>query len=305
MKKKVLILTMLVAIMVFGCSRANSNFDDEYSKTSYYGGVMPMRVMMESADMSFNDAAVMHDRMRREDSGGSEAAFLNNDERKLIKRAYIRIRVENLVAADASLSDLMSKYGAYSASTEAEENSRNYSLRVPAPQYENFLAEMDGMGRLIRRSESTDDVTLHYYDLEGRLEMKRALLRTFQSYLTRARTIEEILSVEARIAELQYDIEGTGVQLRHLTNRIEYATIDLNLLGPVTATQNKNQTLAERISQLFGNFGNFLSTILVIFLGFIIFGVPIIIVILALFWVLFGRIGLMRKLWGLIGNRKT
>ncbi|MCL2441472.1 MAG: DUF4349 domain-containing protein [Treponema sp.] len=253
--------------------------------------------------MAYNDAAVMHDSIRVEESS-MEAANLSNDERKLIKRAHVRIRVENLEAADASISDMMSKYNAYAASMNAEENSRYYSLRVPSSLYDSFLAEMNGMGRMLHRSENTEDVTLRYYDLEGRLEMKRTLLRTFQSYLTRARTIEEILSVEARIAELQNDIEGTGMQLRHLSNRVDYATIDLNLVGPVAAGQTKNETFGERLKQLFGSFGSFLSTVAVIIVGIVVYGIPLMLLAALLFWVLFGRIGLLKKLWALVKGKK-
>ena len=134
--------------------------------------------------------------------------------------------------------------------------------------------------------------------------MKRELLRTFQSYLTRARNIEEILSVETRIAELQNDIEGTAVQLRYLSNRIDYATIDLNLLGPVSASQSQGLTLGERIKGLFGNFGDFLSTVAIVIIGIIIFGIPLVIICAILFWLLFGKVGLLKKLWGLVKGKK-
>jgi len=304
MKKKVLILTMLMAFFVsFSCSKADNHVEYQLARSGYSfrADASPMAV--------FNEAAVMHDSIRYEeerfDNGSSsDAVNLSNTERKLIKHAFVRIRVENLDAADVSINELMNKYNAYAASTEAEENSRYYSLRVPATQYDTFLAEMSGMGRMIRRSESTEDVTLRYYDLEGRLEMKRELLRTFQAYLTRARTIEEILSVEARIAELQNDIEGTGVQLRHLANRVDYATIDLSLQGPVAVTQKQNETLGERVKQLLSTFGIFLSTVAVVIIGLIIYGIPSLILLALLFWVLFGRIGLIRKLWALLKRKE-
>jgi len=318
MKKVLFSLTLLVAVFAISCSgRGDSaghrRYDPMYGNavsssgvagvSSPYSGRARLMTATPTAEMSFNDAAVIHDTLIAEESFSSEASNVNQDERKLIKRAYVSIRVENLETADVYVANLMNTYNSYSASTEADENSRRYSIRVPANLYDIFLDEMSGMGRLIRRSESTDDVTLRYYDLEGRLEMKRELLRTFQAYLTRARSIEEILSVEARIADLQYDIEGTAVQLRHLANRVDYATIDLYLMGPVSATQYGRETLGERILQLFGNFGGFLSTILLVIIGIIIFGIPSILILALLFWLLLGRIGLLRKLWGLIGKK--
>ena len=307
MKKRIIVLAVLAALITIGCGR--SDFKNDFGGTLSGSANMSMRMAMPEAALTtygeFNEAAVMHDSIRIEENFGEAlAANLTDAQRKLIKQAYVRIRVENLAEADESVSALLNKYSAYSASTVADENSRYYSLRVPAPQYDALLSEMNGMGRLINRSENTEDVTLRYYDLEGRLEMKRTLLRTFQSYLTRARTIEEILSVEARIADLQYDIESTGVQLRHLANRVDYATIDLNLLGPVSTSQAKNETLGERIKQLFGSFGGFLSTTLIVIIGIVIFGIPLALLFAFLFWLLFGKIGLLRKLWGLVRERK-
>jgi len=225
-------------------------------------------------------------------------------ERKLVKSAYLRIRVENLDTADASVTGLLQKYDGYAASTVVEENSRNYSLRVPAPRYGIFLAEMNGMGRLLHRSENTEDVTLRYYDLEGRLETKKELLKTFQSYLGKAKTIEEILSVEARISELQYDIEGTGKQLRSLADRVDYATIDLYLFGPVAAAQNRSETFGERLKEMFGGFGAFLASMAVVIVGIVIYGIPIFLLVVFFFWILFGRIGLLKKLWQLVKGKK-
>jgi len=301
--KKIIIITLIAAALAFGCSKAASSVNDGYAKTtSSSQNIQYSRT--RAYNLEYEEAAAIHDTIRTEESSVSDSANLSNQDRKLIQRANIRMRVENLDAADVNITDLLKKYNGYSASTEVDEYSRNYSLRVPAPQYNDFLNEMNGIGRLIRRSESTEDVTLRYYDLEGRLEMKKELLKTFQSYLSRARTIEEILSVEKRIAELQNDIEGTGGQLRHLSNKIDYATIDLSILGPASTTKPQTSTLGERIRELFGNFGYFLSTVLVGIIGIVVFGIPLIILFALLFWLLFGKIGLLRKLWSVVRVKK-
>jgi hypothetical protein len=228
-----------------------------------------------------------------------------NAERKLVKRAYISIRADNLDAADASVTALMEKHGAYTASTEVEENSRYYSIRVPSSEYNAFLAGTDGMGRTLRRSENTEDVTLRYYDLEGRLATKKELLKTFQSYLEKAKNIEEILSVESRMADLHYEIDWNGRELRNLANRIDYATIDLSVLGPVSSTPNYEATLGEKFKEMFGSFGGFLSTVAVVLVGIVIYGIPILLLLALLFWLFFGKIGLLKKLWRVVAGKAS
>ena len=274
---------------------------DDSATTSQWSGTAYNPEMAVS--LEFKEVSNLYGRTESESVGDSMSADLSNVERKLVKTASIRIRVENLGAADVFVTDLMGKYDAYSASTNIEENSHYYVLRVPSRVYDIFLDEMNGMGRLIRRSESTEDVTLRYYDLEGRLETKKELLRTFQSYLRRASNIEEILKVESQISELQYDIEGTGMQLRNLANRVDYATVELNLLGPAAAVSNQSVTFGEQIRQLFGNFGGFLSSVAVVLVGIVIYGIPVLLLLVFFFWLFFGRIGLMKKLWQVIKGK--
>jgi hypothetical protein len=303
----VFVLTALLSVS--GCSRKNDSAFGAAAKYSRAAGAYPEAPMAEPMFMgNSRDYGLERERNEKqafeEDSGSPETGDITDMARKLVKRAFIRVRVENLEAADAVIADLMTRYGAYAASTEIAENSRYYSLRVPAPEYDAFLGAMNGIGRMLHRSENTEDVTLRYYDLDGRLTTKKELLKTFQSYLGKAGSIEDILSVEARIAELQNDIEGTGMQLRHLANMVDYTTIDLNLLGPMTSMPNQGTTFGERIQGLLRNFGHFLSTIAVVLVGIVMYGVPVLLLLVFFFWILFGRIGLMKKLWRIVNKKQ-
>jgi hypothetical protein len=232
---------------------------------------------------------------------GADAAL----SRKLVHRASISIRVQEPEKADAALTALMEQFGAYASSVNIRENSRRYTIRVPAASYQALLSALDGMGRLLHRSESAEDVSLRYYDLEGRLATKRELLRTYRSYLGKAENIEEILAVEAKIAELEDDIDGTGKELRSLAGMVDYATVDLEIQGPENTVSYAAPTLGERIAGLFGSFGGFLSTALVILLGLVVYGVPSLLILALLFWVLFGRIGVIKRLWRLAAGKKA
>ena len=304
-KKLAALLLFAAFLLTLGCSGNNQqagNFNVRRSDMAFLPDATASRVVRAEREVLALASASYGGRGQQwiavnDGADISEAAVLYNAGRKLARSANLRIRVENLDAAGAFIANLMRQYNAYAASTHIDENSRHYSLRVPAQHYDAFLAEMNGLGRLLNRFESTEDVTLRYFDLEGRLANQRELLRTFQSYLGRAANIEEILAVEARIADLLFEIERTETQFRHLANRVEYSTIDVSLLGPVAMSPARNITLAERIRQLFGNFGGFLSTIAVILIGIVIYGIPSLLLLGLLFLLLFGKIGLVRKLW--------
>jgi hypothetical protein len=229
----------------------------------------------------------------------AEAAGIPASEmrRKLVMRANLRIRVEDPAASDKTLRAVMEKYGAYSASTTILETTRNYTIRAPSAYYGALLADLEGMGKILYKSENAEDVTVRFYDLESRLETKRELLKTYRSYLARAANIEEILSVESRIADLESELDRTGKELRTLAGLVDYSTVELELAGPAALASSPG--LGERIGELFGSFGEFASTALLVIIGIVIFGIPVLLAAILFFWLLFGRIGLVKRLWRL------
>ncbi|MDR2110379.1 MAG: DUF4349 domain-containing protein [Spirochaetaceae bacterium] len=232
-----------------------------------------------------------------EEPGGEDFYGANSGRtRKLVKSAELHLRVDNPEAAEPPLMEIVEKYGAYTASVRISGNSRRYTIRAPSASYEPLLAELNGIGKILYRTESAEDVTLRYYDLEGRLETKRELLKTFQGYLGKAQNIEEIMTVETRIAELQREIDWTGTELRSLADLVDYATVDLELRGP-SALPSAKPALGDRIADLFRSFGDYASVTLVVLTGIVIYGVPGVLILAFLFWLLFGRIGLLRRLW--------
>ena len=224
--------------------------------------------------------------------------------RKLVKRADLRIRVEDLQTTERPLLDLIEKYNAWTASMGIYENSRNYTIRVPSGFYDAMLAELSDLGKLLRRTENAEDVTLRYYDLEARLATKRELLKTYQGYLNKAVNIDEIMTVEYRIADLQQEIDQTGTQFRNLANLVDYSTINVEISGPVSASSYSEPTLGEKLGELFGSFGDVVSSAIIVVIGIIIYGIPAVLIIIFLFWLFFGRVGLIKKLWRLAAAKK-
>ncbi|MDR0655370.1 MAG: DUF4349 domain-containing protein [Treponema sp.] len=221
--------------------------------------------------------------------------------RKLVRRAELLIRVEDPGAVEKPLGGLMQKYGAWASSTTIQDNSRDYTLRVPHDSYDAMVEDLIGLGKLLRRSESAEDVTLNYYDLESRLAVKQELLKTYQGYLGKAKTIEEIMTVEQKIAELQQDIDWTGTRFRNLSHLVDYATIEFEVSGP--AASYAAPTMGERFGGLFGSFGGIASSALVVLVGIVIYGVPALLILIVLFWLLFGRIGFVRRLMSLASGK--
>jgi hypothetical protein len=224
--------------------------------------------------------------------------------RKLATTASLEIRLDDLEAGAAKLDSLVKKYGAYASSVRVHDVIRRYQLKVPAARLKPFMDEAMALGKVLNYSETTEDVTLRYVDMESRLQTRRELLKTYQGYLAKAKNIEEILSVESRIANLQAEIDTADSQFRALNNAIDYSTVDVELLGPVTASQQGRLSIGERAKELLSGAGGYMSTMAVVLLGLVVYGIPTALVASALFWLLFGKIGLLKKLFRIVSEKK-
>jgi hypothetical protein len=258
--------------------------------------------MMLADDMAATEAAFADEAPAPQaaPSGGDP----RGEGRKLVTTGSLQIRLDDLASGGEKLDALMQSYQAYPASTNVSDNNRYYSIRVPQTKYEAFVQALMGIGKVLNYSENVEDVTLRYYDLESRLESKRELLETYRAYLAKAESMQDILDVEGKIADLQNEIDRTGTEFRNLSNQVDYSTLNLELLGPVAATNYPKETLGERIKTLFAGIGDAASAALVVLIGIVIYGIPALIILALLYWLLLGRIGLLKKAWRVLSGKK-
>jgi hypothetical protein len=241
----------------------------------------------------------------REPPGLNQGAPGAEKERKLIKNARIQTRVDNLEEAAVHIEALLERYQGYASNSSVRDTSRSYTIKIPSAHYETALREVGNIGKILYRSETVEDATIKFYDLEGRLDTRLELLKTFQAYLGKAKDIEEIMTVEKRIAELQQEIDWYGSQLADLAHLTDYATINLELLGPASESAYYKPSIGDRIAGLFESFSTVASTAFLVLLGILVYGIPALIILILLFWILFGRVGLIRKIWRLVGAGKN
>jgi hypothetical protein len=76
----------------------------------------------------------------------------------------------------------------------------------------------------------------------------------------------------------------------------------LGMSGPQSETFGRI-TLGGRIKDLFANYGGFVATVIVALVSLVVFGVPVLALLFVLYWLLLGKIGLLKKLWKLAGGK--
>lgn len=275
---------MLAGAVFFSCG----------AKESTYANLGAPNAKM-AGDASFNPEGSVKDTLPSVATAGLQ-------ERKLVHRATMSFQVEDLGIAEKSVTDGISALGGYVASSSTSgENSMTLQLRVPSGAFKRALAILEPSGKALYRSISSDDVTMQYYDLGNRLENKRVLAARLRDYLKQAKTMEEIMTVETRLNELSNELDALGGEFRNLANLVDFSTIDLTLSLPPHKAKSE-LSLGQRIEGVVANFGDFMASMVSVLLAFILYGIPVAIVLLVLFWLFFGKIGLLVKAWRFVAK---
>jgi hypothetical protein len=169
------------------------------------------------------------------DRGGGSAA--QQSDRKRIKTAELRVRVEAFDPVRANLSAAVERHDGYVSQAEVrteERGNESYSdativYRVPAGNYAAFVETVRAQGAVEMETEDENDVTQRHADLEARLESLRAERDRLRELYEEANTTEDVLAVQRELAEVQREIETTEARLRTLESQVAYSTVTVHI----------------------------------------------------------------------------
>ena len=230
-------------------------------------------------------------------SGGHNPA--GQQDRKLIKTGSISLEVEQLAATEEAVLAWCQSFGGYVASSFNHETNAAFTVRIPAVHFDAAMAAAGNLGRVRSRNVSTQDVSEQFYDLRTRLDTRKILRDRLQSYLAQAKDMEDLLHIERELNSTLTEIESMEGRMRRLSNQIDYSTITVDLQLPYRTTDQGFQwpSLDRTVRRFLSNVVDFFVGFVAVVLYIIIFGIPILGLVALLYWLLLGRVGLLRKIF--------
>ena len=230
-------------------------------------------------------------------SGGQNPA--GQQDRKLIKTGSISLEVEQLAATEEAVLAWCQSFGGYVASSFNHETNAAFTVRIPAVRFDDAMAAAGNLGRVRSRNISTQDVSEQFYDLRTRLDTRKILRDRLQSYLAQAKDMEDLLHIERELNSTLTEIESMEGRMRRLSNQIDYSTITVDASLPYRTTDQGFQwpSLDRTVPRFLSNVVDFFVGFVAVVLYIIIFGIPILGLVALLYWLLLGRVGLLRKIF--------
>ena len=136
-------------------------------------------------------------------------------------------------------------------------------IRIPTEKYEDFLAGLEGTGgKITNRSMDVQNITRVYNDQTVYIESLEKQEARLLQMMEQAQTIEEMITVEERLTEVQTELNQARSRLAGMDTDVAYSTINLSLTEVVKYTENpvKKKNFFERTRAVFsGSVSGFLD----------------------------------------------
>ncbi|MBO5727625.1 MAG: DUF4349 domain-containing protein [Oscillospiraceae bacterium] len=232
------LMLALVLLCLTACGAGSTMSADR--EASYAGGAATngSAQFFDGKYSVMTDAAEPSAPKEKESGQSASGSVYRNSEVKLIRRASLTVQTTQFDQSALALSAVVEALGGYFEQSElysgnynstAANRSGHYVIRVPAEKYDEFLTQVDGVGHLTRKSETTEDIGERYYDTQSRLATQQAKRERLQELLKKAGSMEDIIALESALADVEYQIEQLTGQLRRYDGLVGFATFTVAL----------------------------------------------------------------------------
>ncbi|MDA7977713.1 MAG: DUF4349 domain-containing protein [Pirellulales bacterium] len=167
----------------------------------------------------------------QEEADGSESI---SGKQKIIYSAQIDLVVKDFSPLASQLQELVEHYGGYVAdaninSTHGDRRHGRWQVRIPTDNFNTFLKDVANLGLPENQTQTSQDVTEEFVDLQARINNnKRLETRVLELLENRNAELADVIKVEQELARVRGEIERMEGRLRYLTDRTELTTVTVN-----------------------------------------------------------------------------
>lgn len=187
------------------------------------------------------------------ETGASNGVYAAAEERKIVLTADLSIEALDFNAVCSALEQAAADAGGYVSSSYVEGREgqsrryADYTFRIPAESYRDFLTSASGAGNLLSRTETEDDITLQYVDTEARISALEAQRDSLNEMLANATDVNTLIVIRTELSDVQYQLESYQAQKRVMDNQVAYTTVNVSVREVLRETENP-ESFADRLA---------------------------------------------------------
>lgn len=229
------------------------------------------------------------------DGGGDGAAAAGGqlDPEKIIWTADVRIETRNFDESIEAVKAMIERYGGfiqssaitganYYAGGKSGGRSADFTLRIPRGNFQAVYEDgVYSLGNVTYRASDSQNITPQYTDTESRLKSYRIQEERLLAMLEKAETVEDMLNIENRLADVRYNIESLTSTIQGWDSLINYSTVTLRIVEVADFTEGTDvtrtywQQVSDALRASLKSMGGFFKWLL----KFLIAALPVLIVL--------------------------
>ena len=243
---------VLMLALLTGCGASSKGAVAYDSMRNEMAMEAPMAAPMEPMA---EEMGIAQDNALTKSESDTSAAIPEN--RKWIITVNISAETEDLDTLMAALDErivalkgYVEAQNVYNGSNYSSRRYRNASLtvRIPADSVDQFAEDISGISNVVRSNKNLEDITLTYTATESRVKALQTEEARLLELMAKAETMSDLLEIEARLTDVRYELERATTRLKGYDNKVDYATVYLDIEEVQEYTPVEEETLWQRIS---------------------------------------------------------
>jgi len=149
--------------------------------------------------------------------------------------------------------------------------SADFVIRIPRKHFDEVTNSLSSLGNIPYCKVQAENITANYQDTESHLKAYQTEETRLLAMLEKAETVEDMLSIEDRLANVRYNIESLTSTLKNWDGLVSYSTLTLTVqeVKVYTETQRTSywQSVKDALTRSLQGIGNFFKSFLRIFIA--------------------------------------
>jgi hypothetical protein len=261
--------TAALAVVVIFCFACNNMSDS--SPVENLSRSMEKLDKVVTSDQQFDSTTgfKLTDTIHGVDQGSTTQKNQNDPSRKqidwdkkIVKTASLNAEVKDYKTFSQKLSEKVKRYSGYISQEEQSQSDyqiqNSVVIKVPVDQFEDAINDLTkDVSKLNDKHISSEDVTTQLVDGKSRLEAKKQVRLRYLDLLKQAKNMEEILTVQKEINDIQEDIELVNGRINTLSHASAMSTINLTYFQIIDANakadNEKQESFLNKVKEAFEN----------------------------------------------------
>ncbi|TXG77274.1 DUF4349 domain-containing protein [Candidatus Dojkabacteria bacterium] len=275
--------------------RGGCNAPLQWESVDGYAGSAPS-VAIESSPVAlpaptdrslmFQSEAVESDMMM----GGS----VMNTERKVSTTGSVDLRAKSLDWTVSKIREIVKNAGGFIENATLNQPEQGIksawmTVKVPADRFEAALAEIKQTAdQVVNENTGATDFTAQSIDLNARLNNKRAEEKAYESLLSSATKVADVVEITQELTRVRTEIESLEQQHRYLEAQTALATLSVSVTEDPRVQANPGEFQRGNIFK--SSLNTLVDALLALGSGLVVFlisGLPILLIVLGLIWIVY------------------